>query len=227
MSIVFNIRGCNGSGKTTLARAFLPPDLLGGSILGGPVELCPYPSPTKKDPGRVLRVTGYVRTDADLGNIGVVGPYTTPTGGLDNLPSFKVQQDAISYMIRWCGVRNVIAEGVLASTVYGSWAEYDKALGAGHDVQLSGAVHQFAYCYLSTPLDVCLERIKARQEASGKVRDIKTELVADKHKAIAATRRRALGDGRLVYDIPYEEARTALRDIMYGGMKAEVYRAQA
>jgi thymidylate kinase len=42
--------------------------------------------------------------------------------------------------------------------------------------------------YLDTPLELCLERIRGRQEAAGKVREIKIDLVKDKIKAINATR---------------------------------------
>lgn len=216
MATVYNIRGANGSGKTTLARAFLPPNM-NGDRLGGPVDLCQYAAPTKKEPKRYLRVDGYVRPDPELGVIGVVGPYKTATGGLDNVPSFAIQQEAISYMIQQCRAKHVIAEGVLASTVYGSWAVYDRAL-AEHG-------HRFAYCYLDTPLEECLARIRMRQEASGKVREIKEDLVADKVKSIAATRLKALRDGRVVYDLPMDGAHGALLSIMLG--QGEHYRAHA
>jgi hypothetical protein len=203
VGIVINIRGTNGAGKTTLAKAFLPPNLRGDSH-GGPVDLNWYSSPTKRDPLRQLRVEGYVRHDEDEPTIAVVGPYRTATGGLDNVPSFAVQQAAILYALGegsntysqvFREVDAVIAEGVLASTVYGSWGEFAatvKDLG-----------HQFAFCYLQTPLDICFDRIRQRQEASGKVKEIKRDLVADKFKAIAATRAKALAAGKLVYDLPF------------------------
>lgn len=204
MSTIYNIRGANGSGKTTLARAFLPPDLKGNQH-GGPIDLTWYAAPTKKDPARLLPVTGY-GAYAPMGTTIVVGPYNTPTGGMDNIPSFPIQQEAC-----WAALglaEAVIAEGVLASTVYGSWATFaDRVTAAGH---------RFAFVYLQTPLEVCLERIRKRQEASGKVREIKTDLVADKVRAITATRERAIRDGRLVYDLPFGDELAALTDIMTG-----------
>ena len=217
MSTVYNIRGTNGSGKTTLARAFLPPNLQGDER-GRPIHMSWYDSPTKKDPSRQKRVEGYVRADRPLGTVGVVGPYNTPTGGLDAVPSFAIQQAAISWMINHVKADHVICEGVLASTVYGSWAAFDRALEA--------AGHRFAYVYLGTPVDVCLERIAARQRAAGRERPIKEELVRDKVRAVAATRTRAIADGRRVYDLPFGQEKgevAALRDIMEGN--GEMYRA--
>lgn len=203
MGTVYNIRGTNGAGKTTLARAFL----------GVPVDLNWFPSPTKKDPARQLRVEGYWKP-----GVAVVGRYGPACGGLDTVSAgFAVQQGALSYALdKWTSGVNVIAEGVLASTVYGSWATFD--------LQLEAAGHRFAWCYLDTPLEVCYEHIRKRQEAAGNAgKVIKGDLVADKHKAILATRRKALADGRLVYDIPYRISVGALTDIMNGDW--EGYRA--
>lgn len=208
MGLVFNIRGTNGAGKTTLARKFLPPNLQGGPF-GGPVDLNWYDAPTLKEPDRRKRVEGY-GFYVDGRPLVVVGPYKTATGGLDNVPSFAIQQGAIIYALDFLRTPFVIAEGVLASTVYGSWGEFANTL------KQSEPSHDFAFCYLQTPLDVCFDRIRQRQEASGKVKEIKRELVADKFKAIAATRAKALAEGQLVYDLPFDGEYEAMIDIMRG-----------
>ena len=178
------------------------------------VDLTWYPSPTKKDPARTRAVEGYCspRFAADL-DILTVGSYRTACGGMDGIPNFQTAFNAITGAIdvhrhykKAATEQAIIAEGVLASTVWGSWAEYA--------AMVCDLGFQFAFCYLDTPLEVCLERIAKRQEASGKVRDIKTELVADKVKAIAATREKALQAGALVYDLPWDKAHDVLLDIM-------------
>lgn len=222
MALVINIRGTNGSGKTTLARRYLPPDLK-GDARGGPVDLVHFASPTKRDPNRRASVEGYGRTD--LRTI-VVGSYKTACGGLDTIASFDRQHAAIRAAIRILGKLpqephqqykddTVIAEGILASTVFGSWGEF------ASDLKEVG--HQFAFTYLQTPLDVCLERIRARQEAAGKVRDIKVELVESKVRAIAATRAKALHEGHLVYDLPFGGETEALAAIV--ARDGEAFRA--
>lgn len=221
MTTVWNIRGTNGSGKSTLARAFLP-DNLAGSADGGPVDLCWYDAPTKRDPSRRLRAEGYLRHRAGdpLGVVGVIGPYRTACGGLDAMPSFAVQMDAASYMLAELPAQHVIMEGVLASTVYGSWGAFADKLAQHH--------HRFAFVYLQVDLEACLWRIQERQRKAGQVKDIKFDLVADKIKAIRATREKALSREHLVYDLPAEqdadEVANTMTRIMIG--EGEQYRAQ-
>lgn len=213
MTRIYSIRGTNGSGKTTLVRAFVP--TLTGDHRGGPVDLNGYAAPTKKEPDRQKRVEGYGFDYPDLGRVGIIGSYKNPCGGLDTINSFDIQQAAIRWFITHFQPRHVLAEGILASTVFGSWGKFAQACAdRGHD---------YLWCYLDTPLEVCLERIKKRQIAMGRERDIKEELVADKIKAIKATRERALKEGLPVYDLPYERAEQALRDIMLE--KGDQYRA--
>jgi hypothetical protein len=201
MGTIWNIRGTNGSGKSHLARAFLPVNLYENSY-----HLHQYPSPTKKDPDRRVAAKGYVHD-----HVGVVGPYETACGGLDALPSFEIQRNAcLAFINDFQGmVPNVIAEGILASTVYGSWGEF------ANYVRLRG--HRFAFVYLHTPLEVCIERIKFRQAESGKVREIKWDQVKAKHAAILGTREKALKDGQYVVDLPPGLEEAALRDAMSGG----------
>lgn len=229
MITVYNIRGTNGSGKSTLARAFVkgdpaaPPNRFGTEGSPTMVDLTWYDAPTKRDPRRRLPIQGYAGPRLHPGlDVLVVGTYRTACGGLDAVPSFDLSFQSIN-----CGIdlmaqygtephRAILCEGVISSTVWGSWGEYAKTVRGEHAVDV-------AFCYLDTPLELCLDRIRGRQEAAGKVRDIKTELVADKIRAIAATREKALAAGHLVYDLPHAKAQAALLDIMQG--IGESYRA--
>jgi hypothetical protein len=202
MATVLNIRGTNGSGKTTLARSFLAMHHEGGR--SPDFDLVRFPSPTKRDPDRMGGVPGYGRAhDRTI----LVGPYHTACGGLDGIASFDRQRLSIRSAIRR-GASYVVAEGVLASTVYGSWAAFDDAVSA--------AGNAFAWCYLDTPVEVCLARIRERQRAAGREREIKEGLVHDKVAAIARTRERAIADGRMVYDLPWEIAEDAIWSLVRG-----------
>lgn len=235
MITIYNIRGTNGSGKTTLARAFIAGDPAATpnrpGVEGSPtmVDLTWYSAPTKADPGRRKAVEGYCSPHL-LPNtdVLVVGSYRTACGGLDAVPDFKTTFAALDGAVRICRDharaehQAILAEGVLASTVWGSWGEY-----SAPSRDADGCDVDFAFCYLDTPLEVCLERIRKRQEAAGKVRDIKTELVADKVKAIRATRQRAIDAGALVYDLPYDNAYDSMFGIMANiGCAREIYRAR-
>lgn len=204
---IYNIRGPNGSGKSTLARtgiagdpAELPnrPDLSGSPTM---VDLYWYNSPTKKDPARRKAVEGYVTREGSHEVI-TVGSYRTACGGLDATPNFEAAFRSLDKAVELlerseAQHRAVVAEGVISSTVWGSWGEY-----ANDVMERDAAV--FAFCYLIPPLEVCLERIRERQRAAGGERPIKEDLVADKIKAVKATREKALEARHIVYDLPAE-----------------------
>lgn len=222
---IYNIRGPNGSGKSTLARSLISGDPTAEpnrpGVEGSPtmVDLTWFDSPTKKDPARRRSVEGYVTKADDLEAI-VVGSYRTACGGLDATPNFATGFEAINGAVSLLNqhgshtCRAVIAEGVISSTVWGSWGEY-----ANDVMERDAAV--FAFCYLIPPLEVCLERIRERQRAAGGEKPIKEALVADKIKAVSATRLKALEAGHLVYDLPAErsarEVFHAFHQIVLGG----------
>jgi len=187
--MIINIRGANGSGKTTVAKAFLRPE--DGLT---EVELCANPVP-KKQPAFVM---GTINAAKDTT---IVGPYKTACGGMDALPNFEVCRIAIRSAAKLS--RNVICEGVLASTVFGSWADFAIAMNM---------TTVFAFAYLQTPVEECLRRIKIRN--GGK--EIKEELVHGKIKAVAATRVRAIEAGFTVYDLPLELPEQAVAKILAG-----------
>lgn len=188
--MILNIRGANGSGKTTLAKKFIYPD-------SREVALCTNLKP-KRQPAYI---TGMLSAEKGMC---LVGSYKTACGGMDAIPNFGTAFAAIRGAEQVAC--NVICEGVLASTVYGSWAEF------------ASSVTDFAFVYMTTPLEECLRRIQIRN--GGK--PIKEKLVKDKIKAVAGTRAKALAAGHLVYDLPYEFPEVALAGILAG--RGEPYR---
>lgn len=180
--MIINIRGTNGSGKTYLARQLIGPN-------PQLVDLLWYPSPTKKDPERKASVEGY----GQPGEVVAIGSYKQGCGGMDTIPSFDLQQRGVRAAYDWKRPQtdhlltrsgrpeHIVCEGVLASTVAGSWLNF--FCGFNKDEVL--------IAYLDTPLEVCLERIRQRQiAAKGETREIKEDLVAAKIKSINATRKR-------------------------------------
>jgi thymidylate kinase len=176
--MIINIRGTNGSGKTTLARSLIGAD-------AKPVDLVWYDDPTKKDPTRRSSVEGWGKPGGFL----AVGSYRVGCGGMDTIPSFDLQQKAVlraatDFPFKLMPPKHVICEGVLASTVAGSWLQFLQSMENVDGLKRPVCL----VAYLDTPLELCLERIRGRQEKAGKVREIKVDLVKDKIKAINATR---------------------------------------
>jgi thymidylate kinase len=192
--MIINIRGTNGSGKSTVAMKFIKHG-------AEEVVLAQYPSPTKKEPDRLKDVIGYVSNWADYGTVCVVGPYDRQIGGLDRIPSFEAQRNAIRAATKIADT--VICEGVLASTVYSSWAEFFKEMGS------------VTVLYLDTPLETCYDRIKQRQiEATGEAKEIKTEQVAAKVKMIESTRQKFAKDGLNTLVVSSDEATDYIRQLI-------------
>ena len=198
--MILNIRGTNGSGKTTLARALIGPNPV-------PVDLNSYPSPTKREPERQLRVEGWGQPDDIL----AIGSYRQGCGGMDTIPSFEIQQMAIiTAQQLQHPPRDIICEGVLASTVAGSWLEFFRNMHPDR-----GSV---IIAYLDTPVELCLERIRARQVASGRgEREIKEDLVHDKVRAIAATRAKFDAAGITTITLRHDRALDDAREALHYG----------
>jgi predicted kinase len=165
MKTFLNIRGTNGSGKSTLARKFFGEH-------DATIDLCSF----KTKSGKTKHVTGRINPDNATC---VVGDYSTMAGGLDKVPTFALQFEAIEAALALEDVETVVAEGVLASTVLGSWAE--------HALLLHDAGHRVVWVFMTTPLEVCLQRIYDRN--GGK--PFKESLVADKLTQIDRVRQRA------------------------------------
>lgn len=187
--MLINIRGTNGSGKTTLARAFQRPN-------ADKVVLAYYDA----ENGTEKTVTGVRSFVERLGTVCCVGSYHQAQGGMDTIPNFQLQQDAIRHALNIAD--HVICEGILASTVAGSWVDFFKELKAKGEHVL--------VMYLDTPLDTCFARIAERQERAGKVRPIKTEQVKAKFKSIAATREKFNKAGILTGSLRHEHAEADL-----------------
>lgn len=194
--MIFNIRGTNGSGKSTIAESFIKKG-------AEEVDLVIYEAPTKRKPENRKIVKGYLSQWADIGSVCVVGPYTNKIGGMDRIKTFALQRDAIRAATKLADT--VICEGVLASTVYSSWADFFEEM---EDVVV---------LYLDTPLETCYERIKQRQiETTGETKEIKTDQVAAKVKMIESTRQRfnKLGIETLV--VSSEDAPGLIRKMING-----------
>lgn len=196
--MIINIRGTNGSGKTTLARQLIGPN-------PNPVDLIQYDSPTKRDPHRKAWVEGWGNE-----NFLAIGSYKQGCGGMDTIPSFDLQQKAVLRAARWDGFgeikapAHIVCEGVLASTVAGSWLEFFNHFPSRN--------HQVLIAYLDTPLELCLDRIRARQiAAKGEAREIKRDLVENKIKSINATREKFKAAGIDTVTLRHE---TALSDLL-------------
>lgn len=159
--MIVNIRGTNGSGKTTAVRQLI-------AAMTVPGQVTPVHGVAYKEIGTIWDIR------PDLGipihPLLVVGRYDqSPCGGCDRLKT----QDEITNLITFGAKKgmHVIFEGVIVSTIWGRYA-------ALADTYRS----DFAFAFMNTPFDVCLQRIRTRQQSSKRgERPIKVEQVRQKY----------------------------------------------
>jgi hypothetical protein len=88
-----------------------------------------------------------------IGPLFILGPYTNICGGLDAISDVE---DHIRILRHASMYGHVFYEGLLGSEYYGR---------IGKASEPYGDLHIFAF--LDTPVEVCVERVKARREAAG------------------------------------------------------------
>lgn len=137
--MIINIRGTSGSGKSTIVRKLLDN----------------FPHTPVWDNSSKPKVLGYQLDDLGGRRVRIVGKYETPCGGCDGIKT----QDEVEQRVRdWHELGyDVLFEGLLISHIYGRWAKLAKDVGTGN----------MLFAFLDTPLEVCLERVKARRVARG------------------------------------------------------------
>lgn len=157
---IVNLRGTSGSGKSTVAFTMmknLPTEPLNGSD---------------------GKVKGY-RVDASSEGIEapiyIIGKYTTACGGLDTV---NTQLDAAERSVKaWELGGHVLCEGLLCSA-------------AGPKGALTIGIHatgEAVFAILDTPVEVCLDRVRARRLARGDERPLNEKNTRDKYTQTHST----------------------------------------
>ena len=179
---VVSIRGTHGSGKSTIVRKIL--DKYPHEV----IESC-------GPPGTRLKTTGYAVFLPTGRTLYVAGPYKTPCGGCDAIqPYSNIWPDIEHALGEEC---DVLFEGALVSSSYGS---------IGH------AMNEYApeavFAFLDTPLQTCLDRIKARRAAKGNLEPLDPKNTTVKFDNVARTKLQMakLGSAVRIVDIDHTRA---------------------
>lgn len=169
--LLVNIRGCNGAGKSTIPLMMLQTD--------------PYTfEVTWKYDGKERVVATVFPKYQFL----AIGKYQTKCGGLDSLKSTQETKDAVDTL--WNCKFHILMEGVLASTVYGTYVDLFQSISKRY-APLDLPLRQVVMFNIVPPLEVCLERIQQRN--GGK--PIKSELVENKRKTVLRNHQHFLDAG--------------------------------
>lgn len=155
--MIVQIRGTSGSGKSTIVRSYVEQA----------TRVQKYTRAGRKQP------IGYVLEGGLLSSasIAVPGHYETACGGCDTLPSYD---DAFGLIRAGAGLADhVLFEGLLVSE------EVKRTVQLHRDFP-----GQLRVIFLNTPVDICLESIRARRAARGDERPLKEDNTRNRVKTI-------------------------------------------
>lgn len=167
----FNLRGTNGSGKTYVARQLLK------LSNARPNQMVRHGKPLTYM-GKLLDVPFIV-----------FGSYETQCGGCDTIDSVKKVADLLHLWMKTKGEGLVFYEGLMISHMIGTVGAAAKEYGRDHMIG-----------FLDTPLQVCIDRVKARRLERGNTApfDPGRTLIKD-YSAVQGAQRNALAqDFRVV-----------------------------
>ncbi len=218
-----NLRGPNGAGKTTLLRCL---GKTPGSYLRPVFQPLNQP-PEGRRPAAGPAMVKWDKEKAKEGTpkgspicvtitpegIALLGDYTPEakgtTAGCDRISRQDDCKAALEAAARLPEVKLVVFEGIIVSTIFLPWLEWERKNGG------------MIWAFLDTPLDVCLRRIQERNGGE----PIKEELVANKHKTLRDVRRKVRDvypAGGRVADIRWESAWKDFREIIIGLLQSQM-----
>jgi hypothetical protein len=144
--MIVNIRGTHGSGKSTVVK----------KIMGRfPTEVEEYEERPRGRKALVYRVFPKARSygQRQAAPLYVIGNYDTACGGCDGIQPY----DRIWPLVYKYGTfSDVLFEGALVSSSYGNIGRSSEEFGKN-----------FVFAFMDTPLEICLERVRARRLAKG------------------------------------------------------------
>ena len=205
---IINIRGANGCGKSWIIRKLMK-ESNAKPIYGDP------------EPGRLVGpVIGY-RGKYKGDPVYFIGSYEIMSGGADHVMKHfgekntgKKGHKGIDYVCdlvrKFAGKGHVFFEGFIISGLFSRFYELSQELGG------------ITWCYMDTPLEVCYERIEARNKdktaASGRIRGSSgTKHVEKKLIAAEATRKKFKNKGEETIIINYRRPMRAIHQLLRRG----------
>lgn len=190
--LIINIRGNSGSGKTHLTREFMKEAGVDFTITD--------------DNDHVIGYINYMKAIKGGKNVrhkrwAVIGKYTNACGGCDTV---KTQADIVARVEYFTQLGfNVWLEGLIMSTIYGTVGEYSEKFG-----------DNWVFAYLDTPIEKCIQRIKARRKKAGQDKPLNETNTRTRVRTIERNREIVASKGRRVVVLPHNNALEPLLKII-------------
>jgi hypothetical protein len=186
---ILDIRGTHGSGKSWLVRQLL--EKFHGRDL------------FESGDGSPTRPIGYLLPGPDAA---VVGRYRCHSGGCDRIG----RADDVCCRIRLLAAahRHVVLEGILVSHTFQRY----NALALEMEVRQQ----PYYFCFLDTPLEVCVERVRARRKARGAGGSFnpKAHVGKDWQAVWGRVRGQCLEAGRRVLVLPWQDPLSSVLEVL-------------
>jgi hypothetical protein len=133
---IFDLRGTNGAGKSHIPHTLMKQYHTDVFVPGTMPAVSGVECWTTMLHGSDMAMT-------------MLGKYHTQCGGCDGISTQKIIEDACIGLS--AEGANVLIEGSIVATVYTRWCE------------LAYRLPNYVFCHLDTPLELCIERVKARR----------------------------------------------------------------
>lgn len=186
--MILDIRGTHGSGKSYIAHQLLS---------YGCEEIVGYNEYKKKE-----TILGYSVPSLDLA---VVGKYETQCGGCDGVGS----SDEVCRRVRLFAstYKHTVLEGILVAHTFDRYNRLAQ--------EMKEAGHTYLFAFLDTPLEVCIDRVKARRKAKGNDKELNpNNIIRDHHNIYTVVRGKMIKAGRAVTDIFYHDPMTQVLELL-------------
>lgn len=190
--MIIKIHGTSGSGKTTIVRELMAMSHLKTADL------------VNTQSGRV---EGHLMHLPDVMEpVIVLGPYGRSwCGGLDAVAGTL---NHARLLHRYAGLGHVLYEGLLGSECYGEMGKASEQYGDDH-----------IFAFLDTPMEVCIERVKARRFEAGNVKPFNEDNTRNRGPKIERLKNRLLLEfHRNVVIIPHMNATRFIYELLKSGI---------
>lgn len=218
-NMIVNIRGTSGSGKTHLVRELMAAMTDVGSIQNG---------------GKVEGYRGHLRypdieTRAglveDVHTISILGKYETACGGCDTI---KTQAEILGRVSSYSTIGSVVFEGLLISVIFESYRQLASCWNTPYftmEKHMVKALRReletfppFVFAFLDTPLNVCIDRVKARRLAAGNTKPLDETNTRAKWDTCRRVAEKFKEAGQPVVWLDYTDALSQLKVILKGAI---------
>lgn len=149
------------------------------------------------------RPNNYVMPLSNGSKLYVVGPYYNACGGCDAIQPYSLIWPRV---VEFAKVGHVLFEGALVSSSYGNIGRSSEVYG-----------RSFVFAFLSTPLDVCLDRIRRRRLARGNTKPLDPKNTEYKYNDIERSVPKIRDEfNRRVVILDYRKAAAQVLGLLYG-----------